>query len=105
MLVVGEKIEEFVAENGDAAGFEADDGSAGRDFGGEFVEDLEKKGFGAVEHAVVVEGAAAAEVGVGDKDAEAGDFEDRDSGFCDGGLEIVIEGVGPEKDGRTGLWG
>ncbi len=32
-FVVGEEVEEFVAEDGDATGFEADDGNAGCDFG------------------------------------------------------------------------
>ena len=99
-LVVGKEIEEFVAEDGDATGFQADDGDAGFDFGREFVEDLEQEGLGAVEHAVVVERASAAEVGFGDDDAEAGGFEDFDGGFGDAGVEIVVESVGPEEDGR-----
>ena len=97
-FVVGEEVEEFVAEDGDAAGFEADDGDTGFDFGGEFVEDLEQEGLSAVEHAVVVEGASAAEVGAWDDDLEAGGFEDFDGGFRGTGVEIVIEGVRPEED-------
>ena len=97
---MGEQIEEFVAEDGDAAGFEADDGNAGFDFGGEFVEDLKQKRLGAVEHAVVVERASAAEIGLRDDDPEAGGFEDFDGGLGGGGQEIVIESVGPEQDGQ-----
>ncbi len=78
---MGKEIDKFVAEDGDAAGFEADDGNSGFDFGGEFIEDLQQKRLGAVEHAMVVERAAAAEVGSGDDDAEAGGFEDFDGGF------------------------
>jgi hypothetical protein len=54
---------------------------------------------GAVEHAEVVEGAAAAEIGLGEEDAVSGGFEDFDGGAGGGGVEIVVEGVGPEEDG------
>ncbi len=43
-LVVREEVEEFVAEDGDAAGFESDDGDAGFDLGLELVEDVEEQG-------------------------------------------------------------
>jgi len=56
---------------------------------------------GAVQHAMVVERAAAAEVGFGDDNAKAGGFEDFDCGFRRGREEIVVEGVGPEKDGAS----
>ena len=39
--IVRKEVEEFVAEDGDATGFEADHGNAGGDLGREFVEDLE----------------------------------------------------------------
>src|ERR1039458_7518990 len=103
-FVVGKEVDEFVAEDSDATGFEADDGNAGFDFGREFVEDLEQKSLGAVEYAVVVERASAAEVGFGYDDSEACGFEDFDGGFGDAGLEIVCERVGPEENGRS-LWG
>jgi hypothetical protein len=64
-VVVGEEVEEFVAEDGDAAGLESDDGDSGFDFGFELIEDFEEKALGAVEHPEVVEGAAAAEIGAG----------------------------------------
>ena len=98
-LVVGEKVDQFVAEDGDAAGLETDDGDSGFDLGGEFVQDLEEQAFGAVEHADVVERASAAEVGPGDEDAEAGGFEDFDGGDGGGGEEVVVEGVRP-RGGR-----
>src|SRR6266481_6349776 len=94
------EVEEFVAKHRDATGFEADDGDASFDLWGEFVEDLKQERSGAVEHAVVVERASAAEVGFWDDNAEAGGFEDIDGGFRGAGVEIVIESVWPEKDWR-----
>ena len=95
-MVVWEEVDQFVAEDGDAAGLESDDGDAGFDLGREFVEDIEEQGFGAVEHAEIVEWTAAAEVGLGYRDAEAGGFEDFDCGFRRGREEIIVESVGPE---------
>ncbi len=54
--------------------------------------------FGGVEHAEVVEGAAAAEMFGGEGDAEAGGGEDLVGGAHGGGVEVVVEGVGPEED-------
>ena len=99
-MVVGEEIEQFVAEDGDAAGLESDDGDSGFDLGGKFVEDVEQQGLGTVEHAEVVEGAAAAEIGLREDDAVSGGFEDFDGGFGGFGVEVVIESVGPEENGR-----
>ena len=98
-MVVGEEVEEFVAEDRNAAGLESDDGDSGFDFGGEFVEDIQEQGLGAVEHAEVVEGASAAEVGAGEEDAISRGFEDFDGGAGGGGVEVVVESVGPEEDG------
>jgi diadenosine tetraphosphatase ApaH/serine/threonine PP2A family protein phosphatase len=94
-LVVREEIEEFVAENGDAAGLESDDRDSGFDLGFELVEDIEQETLGAVEHAEVVERASAAEIGLGDEDVVSGGFEHLDGGAGGCRLEIVIEGVGP----------
>jgi hypothetical protein len=94
-LVVREEVEEFVAEDGNAAGLESDDGDAGLDLGLELVEDVQEQAFGAVEHAEVIEGASAAEVGLRYRDAEAGGLKDFDgsAGCC--GLEVVVESVRP----------
>jgi hypothetical protein len=46
--VVGEEVAEFVAEDGDAARFEADDGNAGGDLGFELIEDFFQQGFRAI---------------------------------------------------------
>jgi hypothetical protein len=100
-FVVGKEVEEFVTKDRDAAGLEADDGNAGFDFGGEFVQDLKQKRAGTVEHAEVVKRAPAAEIGSWDDDPEAGGFEDIDGGLRGRGLEIVIESVGPEENGRS----
>src|SRR5438270_3449914 len=63
-MVVGEEVGEFVAEDGGAAWFEHDNGSAGFELRGESVEDFEEIFFCGVEHAEVVEGTAAAEMAV-----------------------------------------
>ena len=97
---MGKEVEEFVAKNGYTTWLEADDGDSGFDFGGEFVEDLKQERLGAVEHAMVVERAAAAEVGSWDDHSEACGFEDFDGGFGGAGMEIVVESVGPEEDWR-----
>jgi hypothetical protein len=74
--IVGEEVGEFVAEDGGTGGFENNDGCAIGELGGKSVEDLEEVFFCGVEHAEVVEGTAAAEVVVGEYDAEAGGGED-----------------------------
>ena len=102
-LVAREKVYEFVAEDGDTAGFESDDGDARFNFGFEFVEDLQQQGLSAVEHAEIVERASAAEVGVRDDDAKARGVEDFDGSARSGGKEIVIERVRPEHDRRAHL--
>src|SRR5438270_12100922 len=69
-FVMREEVNQFVAEDGDTAGLEADNGDSGRDLGLELVEDFEKQTFGAVEHAEIVEGASAAEISTGDQDTD-----------------------------------
>ena len=96
--VVGKEVGEFVAEDGGAAGFEDDDGSAGVELRGEGVEGFEEVVLCGVEHAEVVERAAAAEVLRGEGDAEAGGGEDLVGGAHRGWMEVIVEGVGPEED-------
>jgi len=101
--VVGEEVGEFVAEDGGAGGFEDDDGGASLELCGEGAESFEEVVFGGVEHAEVVEGSAAAEMLRGEGDAEACGGEDLMGGAHGGGVEVVVEGVGPEEDlGRFG---
>ena len=69
--IVGEEVGELVAEDGGAAWFEDDDGCASCELRGEGVEGFEEIFFGGVEHAEVVERAAAAEMLCGERDAEA----------------------------------
>jgi hypothetical protein len=96
--IVGEEVGELVAEDGGAAWFEDDDGGASGELGGEGVEDLKEIFFCGVEHAEVVEGTAAAEMLRGERDAEAGGGEDLMGGAQGRGVEVVVEGVGPEED-------
>src|SRR5208282_413813 len=58
--VMGKKVHELVSKDANATRFEADDRNTGFDLRREFVEDLEQKGLGTVEHAMVVERASAA---------------------------------------------
>jgi hypothetical protein len=96
--IVGQEVSELVAEDGGAGGFEDDDGGAGVELWGEGVEGFEEVVPGGVEHAEIVEGAAAAEMLCGDGDAEAGGGEDLMGGSQGRGMEVVVEGVGPEED-------
>ena len=70
---------------------------------GEGVESFEEIVFGSIEHAEVVEGAAAAEMLRGEGDAETGGGENLVGGSHGGGVEVVVEGVGPEED-FGGFW-
>ena len=72
--IVGEQVRQLVAERGDAARLEPDDRDAGRSR----LERAERRratALGQVEHAVVVERAAAAQVRVGHDHVEAGVLE------------------------------
>jgi hypothetical protein len=96
--VVGEEVREFVAEDGYAGRFQSDDGNAGFDLGLELIEDLQEQAFGAIQHTEVVEGTSAAEIGLGNEDAESGGFQDLYGGAGGLGEEVVVEGVGPEEN-------
>jgi hypothetical protein len=96
--IVGKEVGELVAEDGGAGWLEDDNGSAGVKLWSESGEGFEEIVFGGREHAEVVEGAAAAEVLGGEGDAEAGGGEDLVGGAHGGGVEVVVEGVGPEED-------
>ena len=102
--IVGEQIGQLVAEDGGAAWLEDDDGGSGGELRGEGVEDFEEIVFGGVQHAEVVERAAAAEMLVGQADAEACVGEDLVGGAHGGGMEVVVEGVGPEEDFGFAAW-
>src|SRR5258705_13789631 len=61
-FVAGEKVAEFIPEDGDAAGLKPDDGHARLDFRGQSVENLQKQVLRSVEHAEVVERPPAAQI-------------------------------------------
>jgi hypothetical protein len=96
--IVGQEVAEFIAKDAGAAGFEDDDGGSGGELRGESVEDFEEILLGGREEAEVVERAAAAEVLRGELNVEAGLFEDAVGGLHCCGVEVVVEGVGPEED-------
>jgi hypothetical protein len=96
--VVGKKIGEFVAEHSHAGRLQSDYGDAGFDLGLELIEDLQEQAFGAIQHTEVVEGTSAAEIGLGNEDAESGGFQDLYGGAGGLGEEVVVEGVGPEEN-------
>src|SRR5215472_6358504 len=100
-LVAREEIDEFVAEDRDTGRLKSDHGDARFDLGLELVEDFEQQALCAIEHTEVVEWASAAEVGARDEDVESGGFEDFDCGAGRRGEEVVVEGVGPEKNARA----
>src|SRR5579859_1950002 len=93
--IVGKEVDEFVAEDGNTAGFEPDDRDSSFDLRLKLVENFEKQSLGTIKHAEIVERASAAEVGVWDQDTKAGGLEDLDGGFRRGRKEIVVECVGP----------
>jgi hypothetical protein len=96
--IVGEEVGEFVAEDGGAGGFENDDGCAGLKLWSEGVESFEEIVLCGIEHAEVVEGTTAAEMLRWERDAEACGGEDLMGSAHGGGVEVVIERVGPEED-------
>src|SRR5205807_3984237 len=74
-FVLGEKISEFVAEDGGATGLEDDDGRGGFDFREKLIHDLEEQALGAVKHADVVERGPAAKM--------SGRYSDGEPGRCE----------------------
>ncbi len=95
--IVRKEVGELVAEDAGAGGFEYNDGDVVFQLWGQGVEDFEQIVFSGVEHAEVVEGAAAAEMLRGQRDAEAGGGEDLVGGAHGGRVEVVVEGVGTRE--------
>jgi len=103
-LVVWEKVEQFVAKDCDAAGFEANHRDSRFDFRRQRVEDFEQQLLRAVEHAKIVERATAAKICARKNYVISSGFENIDRGFGGRGQEIVVEGVGHRRRcGRQGL--
>ncbi len=97
VLIVGEKFAEVVAEHGGAAGLESDDRDAVADVGGERIEGAAELLLRGGELAGGDPGQAAAQRLLGDGDFEAGVLEDVDGCDADVGVEVIGEGVGPER--------
>jgi hypothetical protein len=70
--VVGEEVDQFVAEDAGAAGLEEDEGNGGIDLRGELVENFQQILPGLFQKSEVVEWAAAADVVAWDFDGETG---------------------------------
>src|SRR5690606_26627961 len=96
--VVGEQLVELVPEDGDAARLEPHDRCAGADLRPEYVDDAAELVSGQVQHAEVVERAAAAEERPRHADAEAGTLEHVHCRRGDLRVEVVVERVRPEDD-------
>ena len=96
--VVWKKIHQFILEGRKACRLKADERGSGFDLGSQRGQSLAPQSLGYAEPSPIVQGAAAAERALRDRDLEAGGFErvsGGDSGFR---TEIGIEGVGPEQD-------
>lgn len=99
-VVAGEEVEELVAEDAGATGFEEEEGKAAVDLGREFREDAAEVVAGGIEEAEVVKRAAAADVLAGDLDGVSGGVEDLAGGGEGLGMVVVIPGIGPEESLR-----
>ena len=93
-----EQVHQLIAEGGDAARFEANDGNPGTDPGAKGTQCLAPEMFGGVEHAEVVERTPAAQWPGRDLDRVPGVFEHVDGGIEHRGAQVVVEGVGPQQD-------
>src|SRR5690606_309308 len=100
VLVVREERAELVPEDGGAPRLQADDGHARLNLGAERVQDPAEVELRPVQHSPVVERPSAAEPGRRDAHPVAGVLEHLEGGGERAGLEVVVEGVGPEDDGR-----
>ena len=100
-IIVRKQVAELVAEDGYAAGLKADDWDSGGDFGTQDVERFEQQPLGPVQHAKVVQRAAAAEICLRNQDFIASrieNFNSRTRGFR---MKVVVKRVRPEDDLRT----
>ena len=101
VLVIRPQLHELVLEDGDAARFYTDDGRAGANVVAQPVEHVAEIRLGQVEHPVVIERPAAAEVSTRDDNVKAGLLQRLDRRDPDLGLEVVRERVGPEDHAPT----
>ena len=80
-IIIGEEVHQFVAENGGATGLKHNDRNVRFDFCLEGCERLPQQSLGAVQHAEVIERAAAAQSSSRKSDVESGRFQNLDRGF------------------------
>src|ERR1700728_339576 len=99
--VVRKKVQQFIAKNGNAAGLKSNDRDSRFDFRRERVENLEQQRLCSVEHAKVVERAAATQIRLRKNHLVSSGLQNFDPGFGGCRQKIVVEGVGPEKNRRT----
>src|SRR5712672_4541822 len=95
------QVEQFIAKDSHAARLQTDDWNPGFDLRRKLVEDLEKQLLRTIEHAEVIERTAATQIGLRNHDAEACGFQDFDGGLGCRRQKIIVEGVGPEENGRA----
>jgi hypothetical protein len=86
--ILREKVDELIAKDARAAGFEEDEEKAGVDLGRAIAQDLFQIGAGLLQKAEIVERAAAADVLARDFGREAGAFEDARRSVE--GLRVVV---------------
>src|SRR3954462_36713 len=97
VLVIRPHLQELVLEDGDAAGFRADDRRAGPNLVSQRVEYTHEVARRQGEHSIVVERAAAAEMSRRDDDVATCVFERLDGSNTDVSLEVIRERVGPQN--------
>ena len=96
VVVVREHLRQLVLEDREAARLHAHDRRARADVVAQHVQRLAQVALGQVEKAVVVERPAATDVPLGQDHVPAGRLERLHAGNADIGVEVVVEGVGPE---------
>jgi len=99
--VVGEQLNQFIFEDAGTAWLKKDERKARVDLRGHAIEDFDEVTARGGEESEVIEGAAAADVALGDLDAEASLGEHLFSGDEGMGVVVVVPGVWPEED----YWG
>src|SRR5581483_870010 len=100
-IVLGEKVAQFIAENGGATGLQAHNGNIGVNEWRQGIQDFQQQVLGAAEHSEVVKGAPATQTAGRKQDLIACRLQNLDSGDCGIRQEIVVKGVWPEEDWRA----
>jgi len=103
VIVVGQEAAELGLERRDAARLDVDERDARADLVAELVEDPPEVAPREVEHPVVVQRAAAAQMLTRHHDVVPRSFEDLDGRDAHAGVEVVVERVGPQDDPRSAV--